>query len=138
MIKPINPTSMHAPIRPYYNNGILISSGPLLFISGQVGLDKDGKLIDGGIEAQTVQTFENVKAIVEDAGGTMANIVSVIVYLVDMNDAPVVSEVRMRYFSDPMPSSTSVGVDALIMPEMIVEVSAIAALPATSATETGS
>jgi len=125
---PINPTSIHKPL-PYYNQGLIVPPGRLLFISGQVGLNKEFKVVAGGIEAQTVQTFENIKAIVEEAGGDMSNIVSVTVYLKNIADGAVVSEVRMRYFSDPLPTSTGFAISEFVLPDLLVEVTAIASLP---------
>ena len=57
----INPNSVLAPLKPYYSNCVRVESGPLLFISGQVALDADGKLVgEGDLRAQAVQVLENI------------------------------------------------------------------------------
>ena len=69
-----NPASVAAPLKPHYSNSIRVEGGPLLFISGQVALDKQSKLVGkGDIRAQATQALENIIAIIEANGGTMNN-----------------------------------------------------------------
>ncbi|WP_456321948.1 Rid family detoxifying hydrolase, partial [Palaeococcus sp. (in: euryarchaeotes)] len=71
------------PIGPYSQ---AVKAGNFLFIAGQIPADKDGNLVKGDIKAQTRQVLENIKAILEAAGGSLENVVKVTVYLKDMND----------------------------------------------------
>jgi len=81
------------------------------------------------VEKQTEQVFQNMRAVVEQAGGTMADIVSTTTYLVDVADAPVVNAARARHFTgDVLPTHTVVGVAALARPQFLVEISAVAYL----------
>ena len=70
-------------------------------------------LVEGGISAQIVQVFENLKAVIEAAGGGFADVVKLNVYLTDLAHFPLVNEVMGRYFSQPYPARAAIGVAAL-------------------------
>jgi len=103
--------------------------GQLLFISGMTSKRADGSIagIDD-IEAQTRQTCENVKAAVEAAGGTMADICRVDVYVKSMADFDAIHRVRRQYFPDPPPASTMVQITGFTHPDYLIEINAIAVL----------
>lgn len=104
--------------------------GRLLFISGMTSKRADGSLAGpGDIEAQTRQTCENVKAAVEAAGGTMADICRVDVYVKSMADFDVIHRVRRQYFPDPPPASTMVQISGFTDPDYLIEMNAIAVVP---------
>jgi 2-iminobutanoate/2-iminopropanoate deaminase len=91
-----------------------IKAGNLLFLSGQIPLDpQTGNLVEGGIEAQTQQVFRNIGAILEAAGATFEHVVSVGVFLADMNDFAKVNEIYGTYFSAPFPARATVQVARL-------------------------
>jgi enamine deaminase RidA (YjgF/YER057c/UK114 family) len=95
-----------------------------------VALDDEGKVVGAGdIRAQTRQVFENIKRAVEAAGGTLNDIVSMTVYTTDAKFSPQVSEVRRQVFGSNLPASTQVQVAALMRPELLIEINAIAILP---------
>ncbi len=101
--------------------------GRLVFISGMTSKRADGTIAGvGDIEAQTRQTCENVKAAVEAAGGTMADICRVDVYVKSMADFDVIHRVRRQYFPDPPPASTMVQITGFTHPDYLVEINAIA------------
>jgi len=101
--------------------------GRLLFISGMTSKRADGSIAGvGDIEAQTRQMCENVKAAVEAAGGTMANICRVDVYVRSMRDFDTIHKVRREYFPDPPPASTMVEVSGFTHPDYLIEMNAIA------------
>lgn len=107
-----------------------LKAGNLLFISGQVALDADGQLVGrGDITAQAVQIFENIKALVEQAGGTMDDIVKLTIYLTDMRDRPKLLEIRKKYFTSDFPTSTLVMVSMLAFEGLLIEIDAIGVLP---------
>ncbi len=104
--------------------------GNLLFISGQVAVNADGQLVGrGDITAQAVQTFEYIKALVEQAGGTMDDIVKLTIYLTDMRDRPKLLEIREKYFTGDFPTSTLVMVSMLAFEGLLIEIDAIGVLP---------
>lgn len=101
--------------------------GRLVFISGMTSKRADGSIAGvGDIEAQTRQMCENVKAAVEAAGGTMADICRVDVYVKSMADFAVIHQVRRQYFPDPPPASTMVQVSGFTHPDYLIEMNAIA------------
>lgn len=105
-----------------------IKAGNLLFLSGQVPLDpRTGNLVDGGVEAQTRQVFSNIAAILAAAGATFDNVVSVGVFLADMNDFAAVNAVYAGYFSSPAPARATVQV-ARLPKDCLVEIQATAVL----------
>jgi len=84
-----------------------------VYLSGQIGLDPVSMQMVQGIDAQIVRVFENLKAVAEAAGGTLADIVKLNVYLTDLNHFTTVNEVMACYFSEPFPARAAVGVGAL-------------------------
>lgn len=104
--------------------------GRFVFISGMTSKTADGSVVGAGdIEAQTRQMCENVKAAVEAAGGTMADICRVDVYVTDMRHFDTIHRVRRQYFPDPPPASTMVQVSGFTHPDYLIEMSAIAVIP---------
>ena len=104
-----------------------VRRGNMLFISGQVPRDRNGALVgEGNIEAQCVQVYENIKAVVEAAGGTMADIVDTTVIVTDNSYKAAHTTVRKRYFQPPYPCSTAL--IAGLSPGYLIEVNAIAIL----------
>jgi reactive intermediate/imine deaminase len=101
--------------------------GNLVTISGQTALDENGELVGvGDFDAQAEQTFKNLKRVLEAAGSGMGKIVKVNIYLTDMSNFPKIVELRARHFSQPWPADTIVGVTALALPELMIEIEATA------------
>jgi len=99
------------PIGPY-SQGIQV--GNLVFVAGEKGIDaKTGKLVDGGIAAETRQTFENIKAILAEAGATLDDAVACTVHMTDLNEFQAMNSVYAEYFHDAPPGRTTVQVAAL-------------------------
>ncbi len=124
MKKPVTTDKAPAPIGPY-SQGI-VTSGRTLFVAGQTAKPPSGE-IPRDFRAQAVQCLENVKAIVEAAGASLADVVKVHAYLSDMANFPVFNEVYASYFTAPFPARTTVG--AALPGGFLVEVDAIVALP---------
>ena len=104
--------------------------GRLVFISGMTARRADGTMAGpGDIAAQTRQVCENLKAAVEAAGGTMADICRVDVYIRNMESFPAIHQVRAEYFKEPLPASTMVEVTKMTSPDALIEISAIAVIP---------
>jgi 2-iminobutanoate/2-iminopropanoate deaminase len=107
-----------------------VRTGDTLWIAGQISRDATGALIgENDAEAQAVQCFENVRMVVESAGGTMADVVRCNMYITDRAYRQVVNDVRGRYFRPPhLPTGMLVIVAGLALPEYLVEIEAVAAL----------
>jgi reactive intermediate/imine deaminase len=108
----------------------IAARGTLVFISGMVSRGADGAIVGvGDIAAQTRQVCENLKAAVEQAGGTMDDICRVDVYVRNMEHFDAIHKVRAQYFKPPLPASTMVEVTKMTSPDYLIEISAIAVLP---------
>jgi 2-iminobutanoate/2-iminopropanoate deaminase len=91
-----------------------IRKGDFLFASGQLGIDPaTGAFVEGGVKEQTEQVFKNIKAILSEAGFTMADIVKTTVFLADMADFAVVNEVYATQFEGDYPARSAVAVKTL-------------------------
>ena len=110
-MKVISTTKAPAAIGPYSQ---AIQVGNLVYTSGQIPIDPaTGKFVEGGIKEQTRQSLTNVRAILEEAGLTMANVVKTTVFMADMNDFADMNAVYADYFSEPYPARSAVAVKTL-------------------------
>jgi enamine deaminase RidA (YjgF/YER057c/UK114 family) len=124
--KRVNPPGVHTPQANYSH---VTKVGSTLYISGQLGLDSDGKLVGpGDAEAQAEQCYRNIKTIVEHFGGSMDDIVKITQYITDLAFRPLIAGPRDRYLGRPGPSSTLVVIKGLAAPEYLVEIEALAIL----------
>jgi enamine deaminase RidA (YjgF/YER057c/UK114 family) len=126
-----SPATLPPPVG--YSHIAKVSRGSLVYIAGQVSSDASGKLVgEGHFETQVEQVFRNLKIAVEAAGGTMADIVKMNIYLaaeVGQSDVPKLRAIRDRYVNtEKPPASTLVVVTRLARPEWLVEIEAVAAL----------
>jgi 2-iminobutanoate/2-iminopropanoate deaminase len=122
----INPPGVHTPQANYSH---VTRVGDTLYISGQLPLDLEGRLVGpGDPEAQAEQCYKNIQAIVEHFGGTLNDIVKVNQYIRDVSHRPLLARPRDRLFGTPGPSSTLVEITALAVPEALIEIEAIAVL----------
>lgn len=90
-----------------------VKAGSTVYISGQIGLDPATMQMVEGFEAQTVRVFENLKAVAEAAGGSLADAVKLTIFLTDLSNFAKVNEVMSRYFAEPYPARAAVGVKEL-------------------------
>lgn len=108
-----------------YSQGV--RRGNMLYVSGQVPRDRDNNLVgENDLEAQCVQVYENIKAIIEAAGGTLADVVDTTVIVTDNSYKAVHNQVRKHYFQPPYPCSTAIV--AGLSPGYMIEVNAVAIL----------
>jgi len=111
---------------------VVTATGTMVFVSGQIALDKDGKIVGAGdIRAQATRVLQNVKSALAAAGATFADVVKQNTYVVNLNaeSLAAIREVRAQFFpaGDP-PASTLVGVTALAMEGLLIEVEVVAVL----------
>jgi 2-iminobutanoate/2-iminopropanoate deaminase len=126
----INPPEVAPPLKGYYSNSVRVNAGPLLFIAGQIALDREGRMVGkGDLRAQAVQVLENIRAILRHNGADMTDVVNVTVYVTDMRAFEDIADIRLRYFPSDGPASAIVEVSRLALPEVMIEISAVAALP---------
>lgn len=107
----------------HFSQAIMV--GNLIFTAGQIHLTPSGDLLQGTIEEQTHQVMKNLKAVLEAAGATFADVVKTTVYLTDLSVYPKVKEVYSSYVSEPYPARETIGAKELPM-GATVEMSMIA------------
>jgi 2-iminobutanoate/2-iminopropanoate deaminase len=102
--------------------------GNLLFVSGQAGIDETGKLVGvGDFDAQADQAFRNLARVLEAGGSSLKRVVKVTIFLTDMAaNFPKIVELRRKWFTPPYPADTIVEVKSLYLPEVEIEIEAIA------------
>ncbi len=124
-MKVVSTTKAPAAIGPYSQ---AIQVGNLVYTSGQIPIDPaTGNFVEGGIKEQTRQSLTNVRAILEEAGLTMANVVKTTVFMADMNDFADMNAVYAEFFAEPYPARSAVAVKtlpkgALVEIEVVAEV----------------
>ncbi|EPQ0928269.1 RidA family protein [Acinetobacter baumannii] len=94
-----------------YSQAILV--GNTLYLSGQIGLDPYSMELVDGIEAQIRRVFDNLKAVCEAAGGTLADIAKLNIFLTDLSNFQLVNQVMGEYFAQPYPARAALGVASL-------------------------
>ena len=125
MKKVINTKAAPAAIGPYSQ---AIKVGNLVYTSGQIPINPaTGNFVEGGIKEQTRQSLTNVKAILEEVGLTMGNVIKTTVFMADMNDFADMNTVYAEFFSEPYPARSAVAVKTL--PKgALVEIEVVAAI----------
>ncbi len=109
-----------------YSQGIKVNQ--TMYLAGQIPLDPDSmQLVEGDIKQQVIRVFENIKAVIQQGGGSLDQIVKLTVYLIDLSAIGVVNEVIAEYFAKPYPARTAIQVSALPKGASI-EIEAIVAL----------
>lgn len=104
-----------------------IRVGDMLYVSGHVGTDANGNIPEG-CEAQSRQVMANIRGVVEAAGGRMEDVCKITCFLTNMADYADYAKVRLETWPENPPASSTVGVSALVRPELVVEVEAIVKL----------
>jgi 2-iminobutanoate/2-iminopropanoate deaminase len=107
-----------------------VSVGDLLFVSGCVSVDEGGAVVGAGdVVAQARQVFVNLGLILEAAGSSFADVAKVTTFLTDIADRSRINPIRQEFFGEARPASTLVEVSALVLPEFLLEVEAVALIP---------
>jgi len=121
----ISTTSAPAAIGPYSQ---AVKVNGVVYISGQIGLNpKTADMVEGGFEPQAIQVLQNLSAIAEAAGGTLADAVKLNVYVTDLGNFPDLNRIMAEFLPEPFPARAAVEVSAL--PKgAVVEIDAVLAL----------
>jgi reactive intermediate/imine deaminase len=101
--------------------------GDLIFTSGQAAIDSQGNVVGiGDFNAQAEQSFMNLSAVLKRGGSSLAQVIKVTIYLTDMSNFTKIVALRERFFCAPYPADTLVEVTSLALPELEIEIEAIA------------
>ncbi len=109
----------------HFSDGFV--AGKFIFVSGQLPVDASGALVgDGDIAQQARRVFQNIADVLAQAGSSLAEIVQLNLFLLDVTDISRIARVRRELFGEHRPASTAVGVAALLLPGARLEVNAVA------------
>lgn len=104
--------------------------GNVLVLSGQASISEQGEIVgEGDFDAQAAQTFANLERVLGLAGAGLVDVFKVTIYLTDMSHFPKIMELRERHFTPPYPADTIVEVRSLALPELMIEIEAMAMVP---------
>ncbi len=123
-----NPGDVHAPVGPYSHTAVVAAGTELVFVSGQVGMRRDGTVPPDFAE-QAELTFQNLRACLTAHGLGLDAVVKLGVFVLPGQDFKVLRAARERHFGAHRPTSTSVYVPQLAAPGLLLEIEAIAAKP---------
>ncbi|MEX0853684.1 MAG: Rid family hydrolase [Bauldia sp.] len=126
MVRALNPANIRAPFARYSHGAEVPAGARLVFCSGQLGVGPD-EAVAKTVEGQAERCFENIRAILAEAGLTLADIVRINAYVTRREHMAGYMRVRDRYVGDPPPASTLMIVSGFARPEFVVEVEAVAA-----------
>lgn len=110
-----------------------VKTGSMLTLGGQTGIDESHQVVEGGVKAQAIRAFKNIRAVIELAGGRAENLVHLTWYLAEsprsfMEDALDITAAREEVLPGVKCASTAVRVKALLTPELLIEIQAVAAV----------
>jgi reactive intermediate/imine deaminase len=122
----VSTSAAPAAIGPYSQ---AVRVGNVVYLSGQIPLDPaTGQLVDGGFDAQVERSFRNLAAVAEAAGGSLADVVKLTLFLTDLSHFPKVNEIMQAHFAQPFPARSTVGIASLPRGAQF-EVEAVMVLP---------
>jgi 2-iminobutanoate/2-iminopropanoate deaminase len=112
-----------------YKMATRMDGGQLLYISGQVAWDTSGNVVGkGDARAQARQTFQNLRQVLQAAGGDLKDLMKITTYITKIEDFPAVAEARSEVFQGELPASTLIVVESLFHPDFLIEVEGVAAV----------
>jgi reactive intermediate/imine deaminase len=121
----LKPASIRA--KGSYSPGWEVSNGRMVFVAGQVPWDAEGRTVaKGDVAGQTRQVFENIRTILAESGATLGDVIKITIFAADIRYRDAINQVRSEVFTSPYPASTQVAVAALVDPEWMVEIEAVA------------
>lgn len=110
----------------YSNATAAAGEGRWVFVSGQVGFDTKGRIVEGGLREQAVACFDHISAALERFGGDLSNVVRITAYVTTLDDYPVYGQVRGEKFGTNLPASATVQVAGLLAEGALIEIDAVA------------
>jgi reactive intermediate/imine deaminase len=112
-----------------YRIATRMEGGRLVYISGQVAWDATGNIVGkGDIAAQARQVFQNLRQVLQAAGGDLPDLMRITTYITKLEDFPAVAQIRGEVFQGQLPASTLIVVKSLFHPDFLIEVEGIAAI----------
>ena len=124
----LQPASIQA--KGSYSPGWEVSNGRMIHVAGQIPWDAEGRTVaKGDVAGQTRQVFDNIAAVLAEADATLDHVIKITIFAADIRYRDEINRVRGETFTPPYPASTQVAVAALVDPEWLVEIEAVAFVP---------
>jgi enamine deaminase RidA (YjgF/YER057c/UK114 family) len=124
------PDNVFEPRGRTYSHGVIVEASRTLYVAGQTPRDVDGTIVcKGDPGGQTRQVMENMKNVIEAAGGRLADVAKTTVFMTDLANRETIGAVRKEYFPGEAPANTTVVISSLADPDFLIEIEAIVPLP---------
>ncbi len=124
------PADVFVPAGRTYSHGVIVETGRTLYVAGQTSRDAQGNIVcKGDAAGQTRQVLENMKKVIEGAGGRLEDVAKTTVFITDIKYREEVGRVRQEFFKGDRPANTLLVVAGLADPAFLVEIEAIVPLP---------
>ncbi|WP_175716212.1 RidA family protein [Burkholderia anthina] len=129
MAEAVNPTNLWAPFGAF-SMAVIQGDGRIVHLKGQVALDRDGHVVGAGdMRAQVRQTLGNIRDVLGAMGGRMQDVISLVHYATDIDAFMQAGDIRTTCFAEPCPVTTTVQVERLYRPDLLIEIAAVAEIP---------
>jgi 2-iminobutanoate/2-iminopropanoate deaminase len=126
----VQPEDVFEPKGKTYSHGVIVEAGRTLYVAGQTSRDAEGNIVCKGDPAgQTRQVLENMKKVIEKAGGRMEDVAKTTVFITDLENREAIGRVRKEFFPGDPPANTLLVISSLADPDFLVEIEAIVPLP---------
>jgi 2-iminobutanoate/2-iminopropanoate deaminase len=125
----VNPPNIWPPFG-VFSMAVIQGDGQIVHLKGQVALDAQGQVIGhGDMRAQVRKVLENVRDVLASMGGQMGDVISLVHYTTDIDAFMSTGDIRREFFAEPYPVTTTVQIERLYRPELLIEITAIAEIP---------
>jgi enamine deaminase RidA (YjgF/YER057c/UK114 family) len=129
MVDAVNPGGVWSPFGAF-SMAAIQGDGQIVHLKGQVSLDRNGKVVaPNDMRAQLRKVLENMRDVLASMGGQMSDVVSLVHYATDIEQFMGAGDIRKEFFAAPYPVTTTVQVQRLYHPDLVIEVAAIAEIP---------
>ena len=129
MVDAVNPAGVWTPFGAF-SMAVIQGNGQIVHLKGQVSLDADGQIVGAGdMRTQVRQVLQNIEAVLASMGGSTSDIVSLVHYATNIDDFMKAGDIRKEFFTQPFPITTTVQVERLYHPELVIEITAMAEIP---------
>ncbi|ASL42075.1 Putative aminoacrylate peracid reductase RutC [Burkholderia sp. AD24] len=129
MVDSVNPPEVWSPFGTF-SMAVIQGNGQVVHLKGQVSLDRHGKVVGpGDMRAQVRKVLENVRDVLAAMGGQMTDVISLIHFATNIEAFMATADIREEFFVAPYPVTTTVQVERLYRPELMIEITAIAEIP---------
>ncbi|WP_175663529.1 RidA family protein [Burkholderia ambifaria] len=129
MAEAVNPPELWAPFGAF-SMAVVQGDGRIVHLKGQIALDRDGHVVGAAdMRAQVRQTLGNIRDVLAAIGGQMQDVISLVHYATDIDAFMQAGDIRETFFAEPYPVTTTVQVERLYRPDLLIEIAAIAEIP---------